>query len=52
MPASRRVMAKTFFRFTLFICFFGRLSTGTISFQLSFMSCSENSGGTSGVFWM
>jgi len=51
-PESRSVTENTFFRLTLCSGFFGRLSTGTMSFQDASVSLRLYSGGTSGCSWM
>ena len=49
-PLSRSVTAKILSRLKLFICLVGRFSTGTITFQLSFISFMPHSGGVGGSF--
>ncbi len=52
LPSSRRVTENRFGRFRSFICFFGRSSGLTSTFQEFFISARPHSGGVGGVCWM
>ena len=47
-PTSRSVTENRLSRSSLFICFVGRLSTGTMTFQEPFISFMPHSGGVAG----